>query len=234
MSTLSLSQSQIIATQQYLTALNRLDSSIPQHNPLIKHLKPFATYKRQTIDCRLQYVNAEHLSDADRNTIFNITKHNMYELYNQCSDRKLWHWNDKRKKKQLFSDKSKYLVLYNNINNDLVGFIHIQYDSDECDHTIPMIYLYEIQIQSNYNHQGIGTYLMNVLELLMHKLNLNKICLTVLKHNTSAVAFYTKLNYTVDESDPSTDHTSHTLEYQILSKINSRFTLPVTHKSNYI
>lgn len=222
----SVQQQTIIRTQRYIKQLNEYDCTT--HNLLTQHLPALTTYKRTLPDgtqlhLTLQYIDAGKLSQAVQTQIFELTKLNMYQLYNACKDGKLWHWNDKRKSKQLFDPRAKYILIHNTSNGDLAGFVHLRYDSDELDHSIPILYLYEIQLYPAYTHRGIGAYCMGVCELLMHKLNLYKVCLTVLKHNTDAIKFYKKLKYTLDDTDPSTGDTGDVYEYEILSKTNSRY-----------
>ncbi len=46
-----------------------------------------------------------------------------------------------------------------------------------------VLYCYEIQLERDLMRQGLGRFMMKVLELLMIKAELKKIMLTVFKHN---------------------------------------------------
>jgi len=94
----------------------------------------------------------------------------------------------------------------------VLGFVHFRYecnnnndDNDNIndDNNDPITYLYEIQIHPTVQKFGIGNKLLTILELLSQKLRLKKIILTVFKSNMSAMTFYIKRNYVVDESSPS-------------------------------
>lgn len=218
----------ILLAQRHVKSLNNLDSGIQEQNVLLKHLPAFTTYTRtlqdnKHINLTLQYSDTKYLTEQQKQHIFNVTKTNMASLYNQCKDKRTWAWNDNRKYKQLFDDNAKCILLYDKSNNsnDIIGFTHIRYELDDIDQTKPNIYIYEIQLINEYTNMKIGKHIMNILELLMYKLNLYKMVLTVLKHNYNAIKFYKSLNYTVDDSDPSND--DEVVEYEILSKLNKKY-----------
>lgn len=129
-------------------------------------------------------------------------------------------------------------------STQVLGFVHFRYeynnndddDNINADNNDPITYLYEIQIHPTVQKFGIGNRLLTILELLSQKLQLKKIILTVFKSNMSAMNFYIKRNYVIDESSPSnftTQSSSSSLssslddnnnnercaDYEILSKI---------------
>lgn len=95
----------------------------------------------------------------------------------------------------------------------VLGFVHFRYEynnNNDDDDNInadnnndPITYLYEIQIHPRVQKFGIGNKLLTILELLSRKLQLKKIILTVFKSNMSAMNFYIKRNFVIDESSPS-------------------------------
>ena len=68
--------------------------------------------------------------------------------------------------------------------------------------------------------KGLGTFLMQIAELIAWKFNFEKVALTVFKNNTEALKFYKeKLKYSVDDTDPSDEvEDPSEIGYEILSK----------------
>nr|CAD7432543.1 unnamed protein product [Timema monikensis] len=80
---------------------------------------------------------------------------------------------------------------------------------------------YELQLCQDVRRKGLGKFMLQLLELLAFSVHMKKVILTVLKHNPEAVAFFTALNYKVDETSPE-DNIVEQYHYQILSKMNKR------------
>lgn len=65
-----------------------------------------------------------------------------------------------------------------------------------------VLYCYEIHLDPSLQGQGLGGQLMGSLEEIGRRIGLEKVMLTVFKANGSAVRFYEKLGYDVDEFSP--------------------------------
>jgi len=142
------------------------------------------------------------------------------------------------KRKELTHDDARFvIVLTNDISTTnsvaesgeesakkqiVLGFAHFRYEEDdEDDPTVPVSYLYELQIQSTQQKAGIGKRLMNIVELLALKSHMHKVMLTVFKANKKAMGFYlNKMKYEVDENSPSNfeGEENENCDYEILSK----------------
>ena len=69
-------------------------------------------------------------------------------------------------------------------------------------------------MESEFQKQGVGTYLMNLMEQLAKAAKLRKVLLTSFKFNEAAQHFFReKLNYELDETDENAE------DYDILRKI---------------
>jgi hypothetical protein len=114
------------------------------------------------------------------------------------------------------------LTTNNNNTPNLIGFAHFRYEKDEDTPTLPITYLYELQISSIYTSNGLGYKLMTIIELLSLKFQIYKIILTVFKCNTGAMKFYLEKlkGYGIDECSPSNFEgvENENAEYEILSK----------------
>ncbi|KAL7454153.1 hypothetical protein ACHAWC_005783 [Mediolabrus comicus] len=110
----------------------------------------------------------------------------------------------------------------NNNTPNVIGFAHFRYEKDEDTPTLPITYLYELQISSLYTSNGLGHKLMTIIELLSLNFQIYKIILTVFKCNTGAMKFYLEKlkGYEIDECSPSNFEgvENENAEYEILSK----------------
>merc|ERR1711974_514505 len=120
-------------------------------------------------------------------------------------------------------------LITRDMNNEgkLLGFSHFRYDMDYDDE---VLYVYEIQIDGEFQRKGLGKFMMQVLEMLAFKADMRKIMLTVLKHNDSAVKFFKSLlKFEIDETNPADAvqwnenyNDIEQIDYEILSKFNKR------------
>ena len=65
-----------------------------------------------------------------------------------------------------------------------------------------LIYCYEIHLSESSRGCGLGKHLMSVMERVGRKVGVSKSMLTVFLENESAVHFYERLGYEVDEFSP--------------------------------
>ena len=97
-------------------------------------------------------------------------------------------------------------------------------EEEEEEQPEPCLYIFEIQVSSEYSGCGLGRRLMTATDLIASSLpEINKITLTVFKSNLPALRFYNKLGFGVDLAvDPGgyDDEEGHFGEenYFILSK----------------
>lgn len=83
----------------------------------------------------------------------------------------------------------------------VVAFVQYRFVIEE---DVPVLYVFELQLESSVQRKGLGKFLMQLLELIAHKNRMGAVMLTVQKANTSAFDFYTnKLRYSISSISPS-------------------------------
>ncbi|KAJ8442905.1 hypothetical protein Cgig2_022271 [Carnegiea gigantea] len=93
------------------------------------------------------------------------------------------------------------LITINEHVGDVVGFAHYRFILEE---ELPVLYVYELQLEQHVQGKGVGKFLMQLLELIARKSCMAAIMLTVQKANLSAMLFYAnKMNYCVSAISPS-------------------------------
>lgn len=170
----------------------------------------------KTVDLKCN--KSSELSREQLEVMLQLTEHNMKEFYEQSS----WGWSREVKMKEFQNKNAIFLNLsYEDI---MVAFCHFRFEhgSDESE---ACVYCYELQVADKYQRKGIGSYLINILSLLAIRFQINKLMLTVFKHNTMAMDFYVKtLKFRIDKSSPSkydqeTDYEILSLKVSKLSKL---------------
>uniref|UniRef100_A0A0E0DR11 N-alpha-acetyltransferase 40 n=1 Tax=Oryza meridionalis TaxID=40149 RepID=A0A0E0DR11_9ORYZ len=99
----------------------------------------------------------------------------------------------------------------------LIGFVHYRFVLEE---DVPVVYVYELQMESSAQGKGLGKFLMELVELIAFKSQMGAVMLTVQKANNLAMAFYKKLRYVISSTSPSRVDPLIGLEknYEILCK----------------
>ncbi|KAL0415567.1 UNVERIFIED_CONTAM: N-alpha-acetyltransferase 40 [Sesamum latifolium] len=100
----------------------------------------------------------------------------------------------------------------------IVGFVHYRFILEE---EVPVVYVYELQLEPRVQGKGLGKFLMQLIELIACKNRMGAVVLTVQRANLSAMDFYIrKLGYTISAISPSRVDPLLGLEksYEILCK----------------
>jgi GNAT superfamily N-acetyltransferase len=154
---------------------------------------------------QIEIIHAIELSIEYQKQIIDLFENNMKSFYEQSHDG----YQAEEKRKELFSNQSRYLVIRS--SNCLIAFTHFRFDMD---YGSRVIYLYELQIERNYQGQGLGKWIVEQLKILCQKTQMSKIVLTVHKSNTKAIDFYMKkCQFKFDTTDPEDEQ----VDYLILS-----------------
>ncbi|XP_071698875.1 uncharacterized protein [Rutidosis leptorrhynchoides] len=117
-----------------------------------------------------------------------------------------WPEKEKLKRREMSSHEALYIFVYEvpitpDTEASVIGFVHYRFTIEE---DIPVLYLYELQLESAYQGKGLGKFLMELVELIACKNCMGAVVLTVQKQNTSAVNFYlNKLRYNISAISPS-------------------------------
>ncbi|OHS99459.1 N-alpha-acetyltransferase 40 [Tritrichomonas foetus] len=175
----------------------------------ISDLPMFHHFTKNDIIADMKYF--VHCPEEYQDWVFDLTKRNMQELYE-----KTWGWNDNKKRHELFDDLARYLILIN-ADKKPIGFAHIRFEFVRGQ---TRIYIYEFQVEPEYQGKGVGRFIMNTTEFIALKRGLEAVTLTVFKINEGAYAFYTKMHYIPSETSPSVVDPGHpdAYDYEILTK----------------
>lgn len=188
---------------------------VDRANELTDPLEPFAIFRRfnkNGIEAELYIKRVNDLDDDVKDWIFDLTKRNMKEKYEQSS----WGWADDKKLEEMMEDTAWYLIAKSG-DGSLIGFSHFRFDLDEG---MEVLYCYELQLEPHIHRKGLGKFMMQILELIAFTNCLKKVVLTVLKNNRDS-NFFKAINYQLDETSPLDDEDEY-YPYEILSKINKK------------
>lgn len=150
-------------------------------------------------------------SDMDAKTLkwaFKLAEHNVSPYYKALQ----MGWQPKVKQNDLNKKWARYLVATDK-SGQPVAYTMFRFDMDYGN---SVLYCYEMQIEEEYQRQGLGKFMMNLLQQCAQNWHMNKVVLTVLKNNTNATAFFKTIGYSLDETSPDILEKA---EYEILSKI---------------
>jgi len=165
----------------------------------------FQSFKKNGVVVCLKCQLKENMDKSLFDWAFQLTKQNMQQLYMDS-----WGWFDKEKLKEMGDDRMWYLVAFDSTTNEPVAFVSFRFDIDFGN---PVVYCYEIQLQTSVQRKGLGKFLMQILQLLAIKHEMHKVVATVLDCNAASQKFFIdKLGYTEDETSPDDEC------YRILSK----------------
>ncbi|WVW84811.1 hypothetical protein I302_106846 [Kwoniella bestiolae CBS 10118] len=201
----------------------------------------------------ISLVKSQNLSSRAQDAIFKLFDENMYDLQKTST----FPYTESSKREELFDPDARYVLLLSStsstsngigVNNkgkgkgkeaqvefryeDLLGFCGFRFDTEETlsSRDAEVVYCYEVQLSRRCRGLGLGKRLLGILEGIGRRRGLDKVMLTCLKSNASALAFYTKQGYTADEIDPTRineeepveddddDEGEEEVDYRILSK----------------
>ncbi|ELP93165.1 hypothetical protein EIN_054500 [Entamoeba invadens IP1] len=128
-----------------------------------------------------QIYKTENVPKSVFERCFQLVKDNMKDFDEHSS----LGWNDANKICEMKTSGGFYIVMEE-------GFASIRFEA-EANHI--NCYLWEIQIDKKYVHQGFGTLLMDFVFYVCREAHCKKISLLVLRSNTFAKQFYDKLGF---------------------------------------
>eukprot|EP01119_Soliformovum_irregulare_P009538 TRINITY_DN2294_c0_g1_i1.p1 TRINITY_DN2294_c0_g1~~TRINITY_DN2294_c0_g1_i1.p1 ORF type:complete len:146 (-),score=50.62 TRINITY_DN2294_c0_g1_i1:17-454(-) len=131
-----------------------------------------------------------------------------------------WGWDDAAKKRELKAENARYIIIHEKESRRPMGFVHFQFSMEESMDRPDRetLYCWEIQLEEDVRGKGLGKFLMQLLELIGRKQEMQCIMLTCPKSNPRAIQFYkSKLGFTLDPISP-TEMDAHHVTYEILSK----------------
>uniref|UniRef100_A0A1A9WB72 N-alpha-acetyltransferase 40 n=1 Tax=Glossina brevipalpis TaxID=37001 RepID=A0A1A9WB72_9MUSC len=171
-------------------------------NPLESIHEPF-TYESYNLYCRCK-------NDMDAKTLkwaFKLAESNVGPFYKQLSVG----WKPKVKQSDLNKSWARYLVAVDS-NKTRIGYAMFRFDMD---YGQSVLYCYELQLEPIVQRQGLGKFMMTILEKCASFWGMEKVVLTVLINNDDARAFFRAIGYTLDHTTPDVLEKA---DYEILSK----------------
>ncbi|URE25085.1 Acetyltransferase (GNAT) family [Musa troglodytarum] len=218
----STSKEKRIRRKEVLEKKKAIDEIIKKASSVKDHLlsfPPFCQYERNGLSVYLESGIGDQLASPIKKYIQDLLKVNMEGPYGSE-----WQLEEKVKRREMVSPEARYIFVRQSTNaasdenplakneerhytgqtgdqNHLVGFVHYRFIVEE---DIPVVYVYELQLEACAQRKGLGKFLMQLIELIAHKNRLGAVMLTVQKANVLAMNFYTtKLRYTISTISPS-------------------------------
>ncbi|XP_034711987.1 N-alpha-acetyltransferase 40 isoform X2 [Vitis riparia] len=187
-------------------------------DPLVS-FSPFCHYDTIGLSVQLKSGRGDKLSSPMKQYIQNLLKVNMEGSYGSE-----WPAEEKVKRREMVAPEARYIFVHsfpdsgtnemtallgtgktsNTITGaraTIVGFVQYRFTIEE---DLPVVYVYELQLEPSVQGKGLGRFLMQLIELIACKNSMGAVVLTVQKANFSAMNFYIgKLRYTIASISPS-------------------------------
>ncbi|KAL7614404.1 hypothetical protein Lser_V15G05235 [Lactuca serriola] len=186
---------------QIMQKKKRIDELLKSaYSPDKDHLAEFPHsrhYNKNGLSLFLESGRGDKLSSNLKQQIQNLLKVNMEGPYGEE-----WPTEEKIKRREMSSPEALYIFVHtDNSKESIIGFVQYRFTIEE---EIPVVYVYELQLESAYQGKGLGKFLMLLIELIARKNGMGAVVLTVQKKNYSAIKFYlNKLRYNISAISPS-------------------------------
>ncbi|KAJ3695945.1 hypothetical protein LUZ60_001322 [Juncus effusus] len=206
----SSSKEKKLKRKELLERKKAVDEMIKKAASVKDHLAsfpPFCHYQRNGVSVYLESGNGDQLSSSAKKFIQNLLKLNMEGPYGEE-----WPTEEKVKRREMVNSEARYIFIKQksgersaideqmNGSDRLVGFVHYRFVVEE---DLPVVYVYELQLESSVKGKGLGKFLMQLVELIARKNEMRAVMLTVQKVNLVAMNFYTnKLRYVMSSISP--------------------------------
>ncbi|GMI99389.1 hypothetical protein like AT1G18335 [Hibiscus trionum] len=193
--------------REILEKKKAIDQLLKAASAQIDHLASlpsFRCFNRNGLCLRLESGCGDRLSHCTKQCIQNLLKANMEGPYGSE-----WAVEEKVKRREMVAPEARYIFVRRNANEvmmdsaptPLLGFVQYRFTLEE---EIPVLYLYELQLDSSVQGKGLGKFLMELVELIAQENRMGAVVLTVQKSNSLAMKFYiSKLRYVVSSISPS-------------------------------
>ncbi|XP_059452904.1 uncharacterized protein LOC132183587 isoform X4 [Corylus avellana] len=200
-------------------AMDELIKSASADKDPLSSFPSFRHFDRNGLSIYLKSGCGDKLSSSIKQYIMRLLKANMEAPYGFE-----WPTEEKVKRSEMVAPEARYIFVHeapsastseiltmserkrpsNNCVEDrgpMVGFVHYRFTLEE---KIPVLYVYELQLEPCVQAKGLGNFLMQLIELIACKNRMSAVVLTVQKANSLAMNFYlNKLRYVVSTVSPS-------------------------------
>ncbi|XP_059300098.1 uncharacterized protein LOC132052533 isoform X2 [Lycium ferocissimum] len=195
-----------------------IKAAVSQKDPL-SSFPTFRHYNTKDLSVYLDSGCGDSLSSPVKQYIQSLLKVNMEASYGTE-----WPEEERVKRREMVSSEARYIFVYeiSNVDTDimfklsrkgrsnadgvddkgrLVAFVHHRFTIEE---EIPVLYVYELQLEHRVQGKGLGKFLMVLIELIAQKNKMRAVMLTVQKANMIAMNFYrNKQRYRISTMSPS-------------------------------
>lgn len=187
----------------------RIISEAESIEDLLADIPIFKNFEKNGLKCEIRSYN--ECPQEYQEWVFNITSRHMKQYYDNS-----WGWSDKKqkkKKKELFEEHSRYLIATKIDDNELtpIGFIHIRFEIESRETTC---YVYELHVEDQFQRKGLGRFLMQAAEFIALERKMESIMLTVFVENVVSRKFYNSMNYKLHPSTPVIADRENSPDYQ--------------------
>ncbi|XP_048536098.1 N-alpha-acetyltransferase 40-like [Triticum urartu] len=209
------SRKEILGRKKAIKELIRKAVAVKDH---LAQFPDFHKYERSGFSIYLESGHGNQLPVPMRKYIQNLLKANMKGTYGSE-----WTSEEKIKRREMVAPEARYILICQYADSDiakcfmkqdsgvecahvtcrggrLLGFVHYRFVVEE---DVPVLYVYELQLESSVQGKGLGKFLMQLIELIACKSQMEAVMLTVQKSNTDAMAFYNNLGYVISSTSPS-------------------------------
>jgi ribosomal protein S18 acetylase RimI-like enzyme len=171
----------------------------------LENIAAFCSLPSQVSGMHVFVMKANELSLRIKLRIMALVEENMKSFYERSS----WGWNEAEMHKETLHSLNRVLLLsssgsINDIETNLVGFAIFRFDwDDEDEPEYPVLYLYQLQVLTNFQKMGFGQAIMEMIMQISEKTLMRKVLLTCFKINVAAMQFYKKIGFRIDSNSPS-------------------------------
>ncbi|XP_020548421.1 N-alpha-acetyltransferase 40 isoform X2 [Sesamum indicum] len=224
-----MTRKEILERKKAIENVIKSASAVKDHLSFFPH---FRHYRTNGLYAHLEAGCGNKLTLHRKRYIQNLLKLNMEAPYGPE-----WPAEEKIKRREMVAKEACYIFVYEISSEDvdemsrlgdraktcscegpIVGFVHYRFILEE---EVPVVYVYELQLEPRVQGKGLGKFLMQLIELIACKNRMGAVVLTVQRANLSAMDFYIgKLGYTISAISPSRVDPLLGLEksYEILCK----------------
>ncbi|XP_057446789.1 uncharacterized protein LOC130738696 isoform X2 [Lotus japonicus] len=226
-----------VKRSEILAKKKAVEELIKAANAVMNPLEAFHAYRHFRLNGLCVCLKSGHgnqLSSAVKQYIQRLLKLNMEGPYGSE-----WLEEEKVKRREMVAPEARYIFVHEMADSSademrimltgedastpclddsgpLVGFLHYRFVLEE---EIPVLYVYELQLEHRVWGKGLGKFLMQLIELMAQKNCMGAVMLTVQKANLQAMNFYiSKLRYVISTMSPSKVNPMMDKSYEILCK----------------
>lgn len=191
----------------------------------IAEFPSFLIYNRNGLKLNLEAGSGAALSATTKESMHKLLMMNMEVLFGPHE----WPAEENMKRWEMVSPEARFIFVRKSTptieagssdeGHPMVGFVHFRFG---LEHEVPVLYIYETQLEKTVQGKGLGKFLMQLLELVARKNNMKAVLLAVHKRNTRALTFYNeRLGYKLAIRSASSQQSTQTvteMKYEILCK----------------